>query len=58
MKDFNFHTAHLKHTLSKTLIEALGENGKKAVTLALEEYAETFGEEYLKVLDDIDTGLF
>lgn len=58
MKDFNFHTAHLKYTLSKTLTEALGENGAKAVTLALEEYAETFGEEYLKVLDDIDTGLF
>ncbi len=58
MKDFNFHTAHLKYTLSKTLTEALGENGAKAVTLALEKYAETFGEEYLKVLDDIDTGLF
>lgn len=58
MKDFNFHTAHLKYTLSKILIEALGENGKKAVELALEEYAKTFGEEYLKVLDKVDTALF
>ena len=58
MKDFNFHTAHLKHTLSKTLIEALGDNGKKAVELALEEYAETFGEEYLNVLNSVDAALF
>lgn len=58
MKDFNFHTAHLKYTLSKILIEALGENGKKAVEMALEEYAKTFGEEYLKVLDKVDTALF
>ena len=58
MKDFNFHTAHLKQTLSKTLIEALGDNGKKAVELALEEYAETFGEEYLNVLNSVDAALF
>ncbi len=58
MKDFNFHTAHLKHTLSKTLIEALGDNGKKAVELALEEYARTFGEEYLNVLNSVDAALF
>lgn len=58
MKDFNFHTAHLKFTLGKVLVEALGENGKKAVEMALKEYEETFGEEYLKVLDDVDTGLF
>lgn len=58
MKDFNFHTAHLKYTLSRTLTETLGDNGKKAVEAALEEYAKTFGEEYLTVLDEVDTGLF
>lgn len=58
MKDFNFHTAHLKYTLSKVLTEALGDSGKKVVESALEEYANTFGEEYLTVLDEVDTGLF
>lgn len=58
MKDFNFHTAHLKFTLSKTLVESLGEEGEKITTLALKEYSDTFGEEYLLVLDEIDTGLF
>ncbi len=53
MKDFNFHTAHLKHTVSKTLIELLGENGKKAASLALADFADTFGQEYLDVLKDI-----
>lgn len=50
MKDFNFHTAHLLHTISKTLIEKLGENGQKAVDLALEDYTSAFGSEYLDVL--------
>ena len=58
MKDFNFHTAHLKYTLSKVLIETLGDDGKKAVDLALKDYVGTFGEEYLTVLEDIDPGLF
>ncbi len=58
MKDFNFHTAHLKHTLCKTLTDTLGENGKKAVTEALKEYADTFGREYLEVLDTVDSSEF
>ena len=33
-------------------------NVKKAVELALEEYAETFGEEYLNVLNSVDAALF
>lgn len=58
MKDFNFHTAHLKYTLSKTLREALGEEGNKVVELALKEYSDTFGDEYLSVLDEVDCTLF
>ena len=50
MKDFNFHTAHLKHTISKTLIETLGKNGEKAVELALADFTDTFGTKYLDAL--------
>lgn len=53
MKDFNFHTAHLKHTISKALICALGTDGETAVSLALKDYADTFGQEYLDVLDTV-----
>ena len=55
MKDFNFHTAHLKHTISRTLIDALGKEGEKAVKLALADFAKTFGQEYLDALDGIST---
>lgn len=58
MKDFNFHTAHLKHTLSRVLTETLGEKGEKAVSLALKEFADTFGQEYLDVLDTVDPAEF
>ncbi|MEZ3435558.1 MAG: L-2-amino-thiazoline-4-carboxylic acid hydrolase [Lachnospiraceae bacterium] len=53
MKDFNFHTAHLKHTISKTLTEELGEEGKRAAKLALDDYVRLFGQEYLEVLEGI-----
>jgi hypothetical protein len=53
MKDFNFHTAHLKNTLSRVLTETLGKDGEKAVSLALADYVDTFGQEYLDVLDTI-----
>ncbi|MGF0032778.1 L-2-amino-thiazoline-4-carboxylic acid hydrolase [Bariatricus sp. SGI.154] len=53
MKDFNFHTAHIKHTISKTLIETLGAEGQKAVDLALQDFADTFGQEYLDVLEGV-----
>lgn len=53
MKDFNFHTAHLKHTISKTLIDTLGEDGRKAVEFAHADFADTFGQEYLDALENI-----
>ena len=53
MKDFNFHTAHLKSTISRVLAEDLGKDGEKAAALALEDFAETFGRAYLDVLDTI-----
>ena len=53
MKDFNFHTAHIKYTVGKTLIDMLGTDGEKAVELALADYVHTFGQEYLDVLDGL-----
>jgi hypothetical protein len=53
MKDFTFHTAHLKNTLSEILTESLGKEGEKAVSLALADYVDTSGQEYLDVLDTI-----
>lgn len=50
MKDFNYHTSHLKNTISRVLIEELGEDGKKAAEMALEEYAGIFGREYMEML--------
>ena len=53
MKDFNFHTAHLKYTVSQALILNLGEKGEEAVKLALADYVDTFGQEYLNVLNGL-----
>lgn len=58
MKDFTFHTAHLKYTLSKALEEDLGAAGKEIVSLALADYEKTFGREYLTALDTVDPADF
>ena len=50
VKDFNFHTAHLLHTVGNTLKEQLGEEGEKAVDPAVEEYVKIFGKEYLDAI--------
>lgn len=51
MKDFNFHTAHLLHSISNTLLEELGENAQDAIDKAKQEFADKFGNEYLEVLE-------
>lgn len=53
MRDFNYHTAHLLHTIGNTLKTELGVTGHEAVTFALQEYVEIFGQEYLDVLEGI-----
>ena len=53
MKDFTFHTAHLRATISRILIEDLGDDGQRAVDRALAEFAELFGQECLDVLDTV-----
>ncbi|MBA4700588.1 MAG: L-2-amino-thiazoline-4-carboxylic acid hydrolase [Ruminococcus sp.] len=51
MKDFNYHTAHLLHSISNTLLEELGENAQDAIEKAKREFADKFGNEYLEVLE-------
>ena len=53
MKDFNYHTAHLKHTICKTLLDSFGQKGQEIIDLALTDYVHTFGREYLDVLDGV-----
>lgn len=53
MKDFNFHTAHLKHTICKTLLEELGDAANQIIQDAFSDYVTTFGQEYLDVLEGI-----
>ena len=53
MKDFSFHTAHLKYTISRFLINYLGEDGQDIVELALQDYVDLFGQEYLDVLEGL-----
>lgn len=53
MKDFNFHTAHLKHTICKTLLEELGDTADQIIQDAFSDYVTTFGQEYLDVLEGI-----
>ena len=51
MRDFNFHTAHLLHTISSTLKEECPDEAEKIITNALEEYCDKFGREYLEILE-------
>ena len=47
VKDFTFHTRHIRETVSRTLISLLGDEGRKAVENAVNEYIEIFGKEFL-----------
>lgn len=58
MKDFNFHTAHLLHTVGNILKEDLGEMGELAVQKGIEEFIQKFGQEYFDVLGGIDYAEF
>lgn len=48
MKDFNFHTAHLKYTVGKALIDILGEKGEQVVELAVQDFVDTFGQRCIR----------
>lgn len=52
-KDFNFHTAHLLHTVGNTLKERLKDVGAEAVQRAIDEYIQIFGQEYFDILKDL-----
>lgn len=58
MKDFDFHTAHLKYTLGRVLSEKLGADGEAIVRMAAEDFERTFGEKYLHALEGVDTSEF
>ncbi|MDR1017306.1 MAG: L-2-amino-thiazoline-4-carboxylic acid hydrolase [Lachnospiraceae bacterium] len=58
MKDMNFHTAHILNTVGDTIKEELGDVGEKAVSKAIEDYKEIFGEEYFNVLLSYDKSVF
>ena len=49
MKDFNYHTGHLLHSISNTLLEELGDKAQDAIDKATEEFADKFGREYLEL---------
>lgn len=51
MKNFNFHTAHLLHTIRQTLTEECPTEAEEVVLLALREFASRFGSEYLKAIE-------
>ena len=55
-KDFNFHTAHLLHTVGNKLKECLGDVGEEAVQKAIDEYIQIFGQEYFDVLKGVQHG--
>lgn len=58
MKDFNFHTAHIRYTITKVLREQLGEAAEPAIEAAFADYINTFGQEYFDVLDEVSVEEF
>lgn len=46
VRDFNFHAAHLFHTVGGVLAERLGEKGKTAAEEAVPRFIELFGAKY------------
>ncbi|AKL95950.1 L-2-amino-thiazoline-4-carboxylic acid hydrolase [Clostridium aceticum] len=52
VKDFNFHTAHLLHTVGNTMKARLGQEGVKAIEAAIEDYVKLFGKEYLDAIQN------
>ena len=53
MKDLNIHTAHRISPISRFLIRYLGEDGQDIGELALQDYVDLFGQEYLDVLEGL-----
>ncbi|AJA48320.1 hypothetical protein CPAST_c22500 [Clostridium pasteurianum DSM 525 = ATCC 6013] len=49
-RNFDFHTAHLLYSISKTLKNELGEEGQLITDKVLDKYTELFGKDYLSVL--------
>ncbi len=50
-KDFNFHTAHVWHSVGDVIKEHYGALGEKIVTEAAKTYCEMFGPAYFHILE-------
>ncbi|SMC27615.1 L-2-amino-thiazoline-4-carboxylic acid hydrolase [Clostridium acidisoli DSM 12555] len=50
-RDFNFHTAHLLYSFSKTIRNELSSDGNLIISKVLDDYVKLFGHEYLDVLE-------
>ncbi|MCB2294835.1 L-2-amino-thiazoline-4-carboxylic acid hydrolase [Clostridium algoriphilum] len=50
-RNFNFHTSHLLHSMSKTLNDRLFEDAQLIINKVLQEYVLLFGKKYLDVLN-------
>ena len=50
-ENWDYHTAHLYHTIRRTLLSALGNGAEAIIAQFREKYAEMFGHEALAVLD-------
>lgn len=52
--DWEYHTAHLYHTMAAVLTGALGAGAKEIIRRVREDYANEFTEESLSIIDSFD----
>lgn len=50
-RDFNFHTAHLLYSFSKTIRDELKAHADDIISKVLDAYVNLFGHEYLDILE-------
>jgi len=52
MKDFDYHTAHMYYTITRTLREKLPEDAEEIIEAAVKDYIEIFGQaDYDRIQD-------
>ena len=50
MKDFDYHTAHIYHTISGAIRDAFPEDAEEIISKATEDYIKLFGEDEFRPL--------
>lgn len=58
MRDFNFHTAHIYHTVSEAVREAFPDDAGAIIGKAVSDYVELYGQEAFDVLGAFDPSEF